>query len=204
MSPTSSPSTAVEARKGPPQTLFGDAEYASGNGMITTVWGPAMWHFLHAMAFNYPIRPSAEDKKRYRDFILSLRSVLPCGKCRENLRSNLRALPLRAEHMRTRETFSRYVFDLHEHVNRMLGKPSGLSFEEVRDTYEHFRARCPRTSLSAAATAGSESGCTEPRYVGKKPQCVIEIVPRSDALARSRKHIRVRKDCLKRKIDVSN
>ena len=44
--------------------------------------------------------------------------------------------------MKNRESFSRYVYDLHELVNHMLGKESGLSYLQIKDRYEHFRARC--------------------------------------------------------------
>jgi len=46
--------------------------------------------------------------------------------------------------MESRDTFSKYVYDLHEHINKMLGKISNLSFEDVRERYEHFRARCSK------------------------------------------------------------
>ena len=44
--------------------------------------------------------------------------------------------------MSSRDTFSRYVYDLHEMINGMLGKKSGLGYEEIRERYEHFRSRC--------------------------------------------------------------
>jgi hypothetical protein len=61
----------------------------SGNGFQTTVWGPLLWNFLHIMSFNYPVNPTYEHKVNYRNFILSLVNILPCGKCRENLCKNL-------------------------------------------------------------------------------------------------------------------
>ena len=68
--------------------VFSDSEYNSNDGMLTSVWGPSMWHYLHTMSFNYPVNPTTDDKHRYRDFILSLRWTLPCGKCRKNLQMN--------------------------------------------------------------------------------------------------------------------
>ena len=44
--------------------------------------------------------------------------------------------------MKNRNNFSRYVYNLHEKVNKLLGKKSGLSYCDVRERYEHFRARC--------------------------------------------------------------
>jgi hypothetical protein len=147
--------------------------YTSRDGMLTSIWGPPMWHFLHTMSFNYPVCPTAEQKKQYRDFILQLRHVLPCGKCRENLTQNLKKLPPVARHFASRDAFSRYIYHLHETVNTMLGKKSGLTFEEVRYRYEHFRARC---HAPAAPEEKPEIGCVNPVY-GAKTKCLLKIVP---------------------------
>jgi len=156
------------------KTVFNASEYESNDGMLTTVWGPPLWHYLHTMSFNYPVKPSARDRKNYREFVLNLVNILPCGKCRKNLEGNFRKLPLSKDCMKTRETFSKYIFDLHELVNKMLHKKkSGLTFETVRDRYEHFRSRCTQTKKKK-----SENGCTEP-LTGEKSKCVLHIVPRS-------------------------
>ena len=46
-------------------------DYESPSGMLTSVWGPALWHYLHVMSFNYPVKPSIEDKRAYKNFILN-------------------------------------------------------------------------------------------------------------------------------------
>lgn len=167
--------------------VYTKKEYLSGDGMLTTVWGPSVWHFLHTMSFNYPVNPTIEDKRYYRDFVLSLKHVLPCKYCRINLVTNFKQLPIKTCHMKNRETFSRYVYDLHELVNKMLHKKSNLSFCDVRERYEHFRARCtdenPRlfkfTKLNKTIKNKKEKGCTEPLY-GKKSKCIIKIVPQEE------------------------
>ena len=165
------------------QRTFTDDDYKSGDGMLTTIWGPAMWHFLHTMSFNYPVEPTSKQKKQYKQFILSLRNVLPCRYCRENLSKNLKQLNFSNKHMKDRATFSRFVYDLHELVNKMLGKTSGLSYCDVRERYEHFRSRCV-LDIDAdmdkieelIKKKKEEPGCTEPLY-GKKSKCLIKIVP---------------------------
>ena len=69
-------------------------DFNSGDGMLTTVWGPALWHYLHTMSFNYPVKPTQQQKRHYRNFVLSLEHVLPCKYCRMNLKNNFKALPL--------------------------------------------------------------------------------------------------------------
>jgi hypothetical protein len=170
------------------KNTYKKSDYSSGDGMLTTVWGPAMWHYLHTMSFNYPVEPTQENKKHYRDFVLNLRNVLPCKYCRINLANNLKKKPLQMCHMKSRETFSRYIYELHETVNRMLNKKSNLTYCDVRERYEHFRSRCtdekPKvfTFKKTKTRSKKEKGCTEPLY-GKKAKCVINIVPQEDKTA---------------------
>jgi len=154
-------------------STYTEKEYKSGEGMLTTVWGPSLWHFLHTMSFNYPIEPTNEQKKYYMNFILSLKNILPCKYCRINLTKNFKVVPLKMSSMKDRESFSRYIYALHEHINKMLGKKSNLSYEDVRERYEHFRARC------TVKRVVKEKGCTESLYKGEKSKCIIKIVPQS-------------------------
>lgn len=149
--------------------------YNSGNGFQTTVWGPLLWNFLHIMSFNYPVHPSHEDKIKYRNFVLSLVNVLPCGKCRMNLCKNFKKLPLKMSHMESRHTFSKYIYNLHELINTMLNKKSGLTYEEVRENIEHYRAKC--TKPANKIPVKSEIGCVEPIGKNVKQKCVINIIP---------------------------
>ena len=45
------------------RAVYSKKDYTSGDGMLTTIWGPSLWHFLHTMSFNYPNKPTAENKK---------------------------------------------------------------------------------------------------------------------------------------------
>jgi len=109
----------VQTRK---NSVFTNIDYHSGDGMLTSVWGPSLWHFLHTMSFNYPVHPSDKDKEHYLNFMRSLQYVLPCKYCRTNLKRNYKELPISKGTMKDRDTFSKYVYDLHEHINKMLHK----------------------------------------------------------------------------------
>ena len=177
--------------------IFKNIDYNSNDGMLTTVWGPGMWHSLHTISFNYPVQPSCDDKRRYQSFILNLQYVLPCGKCRKNLVKNFKKLPLKWSDMESRNTFSLYIYNLHEIINKMLNKSSGLSYADVRERYEHFRSRCVKSKkeMKKAKTRKnriSEKGCTDPLY-GEKSKCVIQIVPQSKKC----KTFQVDKSCIK-------
>jgi hypothetical protein len=163
--------------------VYSEKDYQSNDGMLTTVWGPSMWHYLHTMSFNYPVKPKCYEKERYRNFVLSLKYVLPCGKCRKNLCNNFQKLPLKMSHMNSRATFSKYIYDLHELINTMLNKKSGLSYEQVKERYEHFRSRCTKSIKNGVKRKTlkkhKENGCTEPLY-GEKSKGVLRIVPQSE------------------------
>ena len=52
-------------RKKKTQKVYDKDDFRSGDGMLTSVWGPSLWHYLHTMSFNYPVKPTKEDKKNY-------------------------------------------------------------------------------------------------------------------------------------------
>jgi hypothetical protein len=152
---------------------FTTDDYNSGDGMMTSVWGPAMWLFLHTMSFNYPVNPTEEQQKHYYKFFKNIQNILPCKYCRDNYKENLKTHKLNKAVMKNRDSLSRWVYEIHEIINKKLGKVSGLTYEQVRDRFEHFRSRC----VSEPKNMVIEKGCTEPLY-GVKSKCIINIVPK--------------------------
>ena len=158
--------------------VFTKNDFNSGDGMLTSVWGPSLWHSLHAISFNYPVNPTKEQKKNYMKFFLSLEQILPCKYCRENFKKNLKCTPLNMNTMKNRHTLSLWLYKLHETINKMLGKKSGLSYNDVRNRYENFRSRClTKKNIQVNKKSKRENGCVKPLY-GKKSKCIIKIVPK--------------------------
>jgi hypothetical protein len=102
--------------------------------------------------------------------------------------------------MENRDAFSKYVYRLHEIVNKMLGKSSKLTYCDVRERYEHFRSRCTlnddtkkvfnfnvfannhekdENGKEKEKEKEKEKGCTEPLY-GEKSKCVLKIIPENE------------------------
>ena len=129
------------------RNIFNIDNFNSKDGMLTSVWGPSLWHSLHVISFNYPVHPTKKQKKDYKYFITNLRNILPCGHCRDNLSKDLKKYPINMKVMKNRENFSKYIYDLHERINTLLNKKSGLSYEDVRERYEHFRASCSKKKI---------------------------------------------------------
>lgn len=171
---------------------FTRKEYDSQDGMMTSIWGPAMWHFLHTMSFNYPMNPSSDQKEHYRAFIINMVNILPCGKCRTNLIKNFQVLPLTDHHLSSRSHFSRYIYDLHNIINKMLCKNYTITYVDVRNKYEKFRARCSavkkqneeqqfcktKKKRKMKNSKDDEKGCIVPN-IGIKQKCILRIVPDS-------------------------
>ena len=182
---------------------YGKNDFKSKDGMLTSVWGPSLWHYFHTMSFNYPVNPTDVQKKYYKQFVMSLKYVLPCKYCRMNLRKNLKAVPLTDTALKNRDNFSKWMYDLHEHINTMLKKKSGLSYEDVRERYEHFRARCSETSVDKIVQElkkiknKKEKGCETPLY-GHKAKCVIKIVPKEN----KEKTFQMDKSCIKKRVEI--
>ena len=143
------------------------------------------------------------EKKNYRRFILSLQNILPCRHCRDNMKKNLKKLPLTMRDMKNRHTFSLWVYKFHEQVNCMLNKKSVLSYAAVRERYEHFRSRCTENRKKRSTRRKicikrrktrkkREKGCTKPLY-GKKSKCVLKIIPHDQKT----KSISIDKRCIK-------
>jgi hypothetical protein len=190
----------MKTNKTKKKIIYTNEDYNSGDGMLTSVWGPSIWHYLHILSFNYPVNPTLENKKQYKDFILNLQYTLPCKFCRKNLTKNFKNFPITKEVMANRETFSKYIYELHELINTLLNKKSGLSYEMVKERYEHFRARChPTTLLKRKTTKHKENGCTEPLY-GKKSKCIIKIVPQEN----KENTFQMNKKCIKKRVTVKN
>jgi hypothetical protein len=128
--------------------------YNSRDGFSTKIWGPATWHLLRVISFNYPPEPTQSDKVNYANFIKSLAWVLPCRACRDNYPKNLVAAGFGPDVFSDRDSFSRFIYRLEQTVYRMTSGQSHLpcSFEDNRDTYECFRAKCGQTK-------GLEVGC---------------------------------------------
>ena len=186
--------------------VFTKTDYNSGDGMLTTIWGPSLWHYLHIMSFNYPTHPTLQDKQHYKNFIDNLPNVLPCKYCRMNLKNNFKKNPLKMCHLKNRHAFSYYIYNLHEIVNKMLDKKSNLTFCQVRDRYENFRSRCTSPTKTIQnenklfkfvkdKKTKKEKGCTVPLY-GKKAKCIINIVPQEQKIDT----FNIDKQCIKTRI----
>jgi len=164
-------------------SIFNGNDYNSNNGFQTSVFGPNIWFTLHLISFNYPVKPTSSDKQHYRNWLLSWEYILPCIHCRTNFKKNINELKFSNSTMNSRYTFSYFIYKLHNHINKLLGKKIKISYEEVRDRYENFRSSCgeKKQTHELIKKEKKEIGkktCDESLY-GSKARSVIRIVPKS-------------------------
>jgi hypothetical protein len=168
------------------EEIWSKDDYSSKNGMITSIWGPSLWHVLHTISFNYPDNPTREDKENYYNFLKYLGKVLPCKFCRDNYCKNFAKIGFNENCLSNRNSFSRCIYRLHNAVNYDLNKTCTEDYKTVRDKYEHFRARCNKDDKKS-------TGCTKSFY-GIKQKCILKIVPKES----KEKSFTISKKCKKK------
>lgn len=99
--------------------------------MNRNFWGPAFWRTIHAAAAAY----TPDKAQSFKQFIYSLPGILPCQECREHILTNLtRVYPLNEKYLRSNETLFLWTYNLHDIVNKQLGKCS-IPFAEAWKLY---------------------------------------------------------------------
>ena len=120
------------------------------NGLMTKIWGPPAWKFLHSVTFGYPIKPTVEKKEKYRQFFTSVGDILPCGACRDSYIKfiNEDGTKLTDKVMDNRESLSKWLYKIHNKVNKKLKYEYGITYDNVQNVYESYRAGNSNTKQS--------------------------------------------------------
>jgi hypothetical protein len=171
-------------------SVFSKNDFNSDNGMSTTIWGPIIWSGLHITSFNYPVNPTASDKKNYKNWFLSYKYILPCVYCRSNFEKNLQSANFNNKVFDSRLTFSKFIYKFHNCVNIMLGKKIYFDYNYVKNLYENFRSSCNEKDNIKNNIEGSkkiiikdktklEKKCDGSLY-SIKSKTIIKIVPHTN------------------------
>ena len=103
------------------------------NSIKPKIWGPHGWKFMHYVSLGYPDKPSESDKMNYKQFYYSLQNILPCEKCAQNYKHNLLKYPI-DNHLVNKDTLVKWVIDIHNQVNKELGKKE-YDYNEASQLY---------------------------------------------------------------------
>lgn len=102
-------------------------------GIEPTIWGPHMWTMIHLICLQAPKEIDVNIRNTYYMFFSMMPYVLPCDKCREHWLEHIQTYPLENV-LNTRETLFKWSVDMHNIVNKSLGKAE-ISYEEA---FQHW------------------------------------------------------------------
>ena len=94
------------------------------------IWGPHIWRTIHYISLGYPETPSLNDKQIYKNFIISLKDVLPCAMCRKHFNELLIKHPLTEQVLSSKTNLIKWCIDAHNIVNIQNNKKV-FSYEEA-------------------------------------------------------------------------
>ena len=151
------------------------------NGMMTKVWGPTGWLFLHCVTFGYPYAINSDNKMHsekihdYYKFFYYLGKVLPCKYCRDSYMEYFTENDL-SEKLKTRKDLCKWLYDIHNKINNKLGVPDCNipTFEQVQDKYEEYRAKCKKTT-NEEREKNKTKGCVDPAD-GTPKKLIMKII----------------------------
>ncbi len=86
------------------------------------IWGPKGWFFIDTIILSYPNNPSNEDKKIYKNFLTSIKDILPCESCRIHYTNNLKEIPLSSYYLNSRNNLIEWIILIHNKVNKINNK----------------------------------------------------------------------------------
>jgi hypothetical protein len=167
------------------------------NGMMTKVWGPPGWLFLHCITFGYPYIIDEFDythfqkKNEYKQFFNYLGKVFPCLYCRESYDKFMKELPI-DNFLSSRKDLCLWLYLMHNKVNDKLGVPKCdiPSFKELQQKYESYRAECKKTTEKERLDKKAQ-GCITPAD-GIKKKSYLEVVNTKE----NNNYMLIRKDLL--------
>jgi hypothetical protein len=94
-------------------------------------WSHPSWKMIHYYPSKYD--GSADYALSYKAFISCLQYLLPCGKCREHLKTNLADHPIDQYFSSAVDLFT-WSYILHQTVTSQTGK-KGITIAEAREMY---------------------------------------------------------------------
>ena len=102
------------------------------------IWGPHYWFFLHTIAMSYPIHPNAVTKKKYYDFVQNIPLFIPVEKMAGEFSQLLDQYPVQP-YLDNRESFIRWMWFIHNKINKKLEKPQISLNDFYVKYYEEYK-----------------------------------------------------------------
>ncbi|RLN14323.1 hypothetical protein BBJ28_00012115 [Nothophytophthora sp. Chile5] len=118
--------------------------------------GNATWGLLHSMGIYYPDKPSAEYQAKTRTFIEALALMYPCVHCAEDFQKEIAKSPPRYTFNFSRMTFSMWLCEQHNIVNRKIHRPTfECTMENLEERWRKGKPSCWGEDADPEASAES-------------------------------------------------
>ena len=155
-----------------------DVDHADfkNNGLITKIWGGPGWTFGHSVTFGYPVEPTEEHKIKYRNYFIALGDVLPCRYCCESYKRIISTgeTALTDEVLANRANLTKWFWRVHNATNDKLEMDYGITYEDLVDRYESFRAKCGQ-SVSKGCVAPLDYKAFSFKRLYSKDAPIVEL-----------------------------
>lgn len=142
---------------------------SNNNGLDPKIWGPNTWKHIESVAFGYSDNPTDKEKKVYKQYFKNLAYVLPCCGCRKSYKEFITSEPnlkLTDTVLKNRENLTKWVYELHQRVNKKLGHNYNFSYNDF------CRSMCIKYDIELPFEKKMNSSCPPDKkgysYVGKK------------------------------------
>jgi len=100
----------------------------------SNAWGPKGWYFIDTVVSSYPNKPSTEDIRVFKKFLISLKDILPCEKCRYHYSNFLDKNPLDSDILSSRDSLVEWILKCHNNVRKIQNK-SEITLDDFYDYY---------------------------------------------------------------------
>ena len=100
----------------------------------SNIWGPKGWFFLDYCILSFPDNPTQADKDGFKNFLTSLKIVLPCQKCRKHFTEYIAKNPLTNDILSSKKKLVDWILACHNNVRRLQNK----SILSIDDFYNYY------------------------------------------------------------------
>lgn len=133
-------------------------------GIEPNIWGPSTWATIHLICLGAPEVFQGEQLS-YKKFFDALPYVLPCEKCKAHLIQHLESHTMDGALAGGRRTLFAWSVELHNIVNRSLGKPT-MTVEDALKHWSSFVPNVARPQPARSSPKGtSKKDCLSVRTV---------------------------------------
>ncbi|KRH93447.1 Mitochondrial sulfhydryl oxidase, partial [Pseudoloma neurophilia] len=93
--------------------------------------GNATWYLLHTITLKYPEKPTLNEQTDMASFLVLLSRIFPCDECQGHFQ---KMIERERPDLSSRENFKRWMFKIHNIVNKRIHKPE-YDYENLEKDY---------------------------------------------------------------------